>query len=216
MSLFFPNKKEWISGITAGMLLFSLNPRGLKLVGTTRSAGLRSFYILLVTTPIWLVYSIYNIPEVYTHYNVSPIITPLVHLATMPLYLALTLSVIWLILGSEGKRSTFWHLVASTNWYNCFTTLLLLLPMMFLTNAAVLTHHQIQSVSTALYIYDLVCLWFIAYRTTGVNPFLAAGLAIIGPMIGTIISDYINMRIFGVMRPFEQQWFIDMYNSTVG
>lgn len=209
----FPTARDWLNGFRGGWAFLLLRSKASTLFGTTRSEGLRSFWVYAVLTPFWFAMGLYGSAPYFDHYQIDPLLYMGAQFLGTLVSVPLGLWLIWLFAKGEGVTVGYWRYVAATNWFALVTLFVFAVPVYFVVRYRLLDHREVLSLSTGCYIVTLVCQWFMAWRCLKTNPLVAAGISILAPMSASLVSDYINLRFFGTAAPFEEQWFVDLYNA---
>lgn len=213
MNLSFLTGNFWQDGMERGMSLLLLRREGVERTDTTRRAAIASFGTYLLIVPWWFFSTLNENRPYFKHYGVDPSLYLGAQFLGSIVTLLAGLWLLWLFAKSEDVTPGYWRYINASNWLQLVQVLLFAIPMFFIVRYRLLSHHEIQALSTGLYVITLVSQWFTAWRTFRCNPFVAAGFSILMPMVGTVGSDLINLRFFGTARPFESDWFITLYNA---
>lgn len=213
MSPFFRAGREWLEGLKGGWAFLLLRERAVQRFGTSRRDGLASFWVYAVLTPFWLVMGLSGSQPYFDHYHIDPVFYMGCQFLGTVLSVPLGLWLIWLFAKGEGVTEGYWRYVAASNWFALVSLFVFAVPCYGIVRYRLLDHREVLSLSTGLYAVTLVCQWFMAWRCLRASPFVAAGISILAPMAASIVSDYINLRFFGTAAPFEEPWFVDLYNA---
>lgn len=189
------------------------NDRGLNDAPSDRMTGLSSFQVYWILIPLGLTFTYIDQFPFFEHYNVSPLVYLTAQTIGTILALFAAWGLVWLLSKSQNLAERFWAFVVVSNCFNLLCTLLFPAPFMIIQESHFFTFKGLQILSSIIYIYLFVVQWFIAWKTLRCSPFLAMGFSIIVPMLLTVISDFIDLKLYGTLRPNEQTWFALHYNQ---
>ena len=206
--------REITSGLRSGFRLLLLDTQAVENFDPSKQAALRSFWTFLFLVPSSVLMSWYGNRPYLAHYGTDPSVWIVCQLLASAVALPLGLWLVWQAAQWENLSPHYPRYLNAGNWLAVAGTLAGL-PAFFLSTSEFLPHHERMIIGTAWYFLALAWNWFLAWRVFRCNPFYAAGLSILMPMTSTIASDFVNLKLFGVTRPFEEQWYIDLVSSAL-
>lgn len=101
----------------------------------------------------------------------------------------------------QGLAQNFPRWLVSYNWLAvlmCF----LLLPVSLCIAFRLLPDEQLTTLGILTYLFTLYVVWLHSWRMLKCDIFVAAGAAILPVLIGGVVNDFTNLRLYGVARPF--------------
>ncbi len=122
-------------------------------------------------------------------------------------YVARLLATFWLVRlhaqwQGAGEHNARW--ITAFNWMNVLTDLLLL-PFLLYSLMVPLTREELIVMGTATYLFIIYSYWALTWQVLKVNPFFAAGVAMIPVFISDMLYNFSNLKMFGSIRPFFDQ-----------
>ncbi len=78
----------------------------------------------------------------------------------------------------------------------------LLMPVSICIAFELLPKEQLTTLGIISYVFILYAVWVHSWRMLKCDIFVAAGAAILPIMLGGMIGDFTNLRLYGVVRPF--------------
>ncbi len=211
MNVSFITKMPFYVGLASHW--FFLKDTGLRTTHIKRERGLLSFQFLIFLLPLTLFITYFEQQPYFQHYNVPAALCLFWQMVGYVSAVVLGWNVVWLFARSQRLEDRFWTFVFVSNCFALFWGLASPLVFVVIQHGHLFTYENFQIVAAAIYLYLLAVQAYIALKVFGCSPFVASGLAIINPMIATIINDFVNIKLYGVARPNEEVWFSLLYNS---
>ncbi len=184
------------------------NSHGLNDAPSDRVTGLSSFQVYWILIPLGIVFTYIDQLPFFEHYHVSAFAYLSAQTIGTVIALVAAWGLVWLLAESQNLAERFWAFVVVSNCFNLLCTLLFSAPFIAIQESHIFTIKELQVLASILYIYLFVVQWFVAWKTLRCSPFLAMGFSIIVPMIATISSDFVDLKLYGTLRPNEQAWFV--------
>lgn len=187
--------------LNACFRLLSLDAAAVEVFGTSRAAARRSFITLIWRLPFVLVIGYFsNLPFMARHeVGVGEFLAG--RFVAFFLAIALTLALVNTICRLEGLSEKFYQWIVGFMWMNVLFDLILL-PVMVVPLFLTLSHDSYVLLGILSYLFMIYGSWAFTWRILKCNPFLAVGIAIVPFMVKGMLTDYLNVRIYGVAKPF--------------
>jgi hypothetical protein len=187
--------------LNACFRLLSLDTAAVESFGTSREAARRSFITLIWRLPFVLVIGYFGNLPFMTRYEVGVGEFLAGRFVAFFLAIALTLALVNTICRLEGLSEKFYQWIVGFMWMNVLFDLILL-PVMVVPLFLTLSHDSYVLLGIFSYLFMIYGSWAFTWRILKCNPFLAVGIAIVPFMVKGMLTDYLNIRIYGVAKPF--------------
>lgn len=194
-------KTEIRNGLYGAWRFLQLDPKAVSWFDPSWKAALRSLWVFAILVPMGVLMCYYSNQIYLAKYGVAPAPFLLAH-ALLPLpFVALGFYLAYLLAKWEGAAAHFPQLMNAINWFALLSNFVFL-PLFFLSETDWLSRDAREAVATGYFCLSLVYQWFITWRILKLNPFMSAGISMIGGMLVTPVGDLINLHFFGIARPF--------------
>lgn len=187
--------------LNACFRLLGLDAAAVEAFGTSREAARRSFITLIWRLPFVLVIGYFGNLPFMTRYEVGVGEFLAGRFVAFFLAIALTLALVNTICRLEGLSEKFYQWIVGFMWMNVLFDLILL-PVMVVPLFLTLSHDSYVLLGIFSYLFMIYGSWAFTWRILKCNPFLAVGIAIVPFMVKGMLTDYLNIRIYGVAKPF--------------
>lgn len=181
--------------------LIRLDPKVADEFANDKASALRSFNVLWFVFPYSMLVAYFSELNFIEARKVELPIFIALRVASYFLAIAVGLFGVYQLCRLQGLAHNFPRWLISYNWLAvlmCF----LLMPITICLVFQLLPKDQMVNLSIITYCFILFVMWVHSWRMLKSDIFVAAGAAILPIMLGGMIGDFTNYRLYGVFRPF--------------
>jgi len=181
--------------------LIRLDPKVVDEFANDKASARQSFNVLWFVFPYSLLVAYFSELNFIEARQVELPIFIALRVAAYFLSIAVGLFGVYQLCRLQGLAQNFPRWLISYNWLAvlmCF----LLMPITICLVLQLLPKDQMVNLSIITYCFILFVMWVHSWRMLKCDIFVAAGAAILPIMLGGVIGDITNLRLYGVVRPF--------------
>lgn len=166
----------------------------------TRATVLRSFMIVALLLPLYLLLSYFAYRGILAEKQVG---LPLFLAHRTGIYVLDVVLSLWLVYWAarwQGVGAHYLRWVEGSN-YLALAKCIYNVPVTVWALTMPLESDLRQAVGLGLFLFTIYVNWAMTTRAFAVSLFIGAGLTVLPMMSGTLLSDYSNLKLFGEIRP---------------